>query len=367
MPQYRANASDFKLESTWRCTYYMEVDFWEDENGLSGWDETFFHTRTTPTTATHDVVFPISLPDKTKITGIRAHGLWTGSSHGIATRSINGVGVNESGYASLSIPSGNVSSISAEYRFKALQDKIGTHEDAATTAHQTYYHTSVCTIKEVFLLVDYEYTVSKCIEPDGVELAAATSAGQKVALSWNAGESGLDNTITHYEVARKLSEDGSTWGDLETVGTTTGLSMLVEAPGPMGAYYQYYVRTVGDEGAAWASPWAACADTLQKVHPTLVPYTDPTIVPYETPVKAVHMLELQTNINLMRVALGFEEYAFADMRAHYTSLGEWSERIKAMRAAIDEMASDHDAWLPLGANSPRADVIMQLRQVVAAI
>ena len=207
----------------------------------------------------------------------------------------------------------------------------------------------------------------KCTEPSGLKLSSTTSTGSNVTLSWTAGKGGNDNAISYYQVARKLSTNGSTWGSLETVGTTTGLSLSVAPPAAFGSQYLYYVRTVGAAGANYASSWAACGSTLQKVRPSLTAYTDATITAGETPVKAVHMEELQSNINALRQGLGLAAYSFTAIRAGYTSLAGWNAHIRELRTAIDGITTNHEAWLTLGENRPRADVLMQLRRVVAAI
>ena len=207
----------------------------------------------------------------------------------------------------------------------------------------------------------------KCTEPSGVKLSSATSTGNNVTLSWTAGKGGNDNAFSYYQVARKLSTDGKTFGTVEMVKTTTETSLSVAPPVPYGSYYRYYVRTVGTAGISYASSWATCSSTLQKVRPKLTAYTDTTITAGTTPVKAVHMTELQSNINALRQGLGLAAYSFTAIKAGYTGLGAWNAHIREMRTAIDGITTSHEAWLKLGENRPRADVLMQLRRVVASI
>lgn len=96
-------------------------------------------------------------------------------------------------------------------------------------------------------------------------------------------------------------------------------------------------------------------------------YTDAEIIAGKTPIKAAHMLELWENINIMRQGYALPVHAHADIRAGYTSLGGWADHIQEMRAAIDEIGQSHETWLAITQNKPRADVIMQLRRVVAAL
>ena len=208
--------------------------------------------------------------------------------------------------------------------------------------------------------------ISACGAPSNVALSAVTSTGNNVTLSWKAGTAGNDNAITGYEVQRRESSNGTAWGSWVTLTTTTATSLSVAPPASYGNYYQYRVRTLGAAGSSYYSGWVT-SGTLKKVKPSLAAYTDTTIVANETRVKAIHMLELQSNINTLRMGVGLSAYAFTEIRAGYTSLAGWNGHITEMRTAIDAISTNHEAWLTLGANAPRAEVIMQMRRVVAAL
>lgn len=208
--------------------------------------------------------------------------------------------------------------------------------------------------------------IGACGAPSNVALSASTSMGSNVMISWKAGTAGNDNAVTGYEVQRRESSNGSTWGSWSAYTTTTGTSLSVAPPAAYDSYFQYRVRTMGAAGSSYYSGWVT-SGTLQKVSPSLTTYTDPTIVANETKVKAVHMLELQNNINILRGGIGLSAYTFTNIQAGYTSLAGWNSHIKEMRTAIDGITTNHEAWLTLGENAPRAEVIMQLRRVVAAI
>lgn len=101
--------------------------------------------------------------------------------------------------------------------------------------------------------------------------------------------------------------------------------------------------------------------------PELIDYTDPNPVAGETYVRAVHMTELHTNVNLLRVAKQLDEYAFADITKLQTLLEGWNAHASEIRAALDEVSTEHEEWLALGDNCPRLDVLLQLRRVVSAL
>lgn len=101
--------------------------------------------------------------------------------------------------------------------------------------------------------------------------------------------------------------------------------------------------------------------------PELLPYTDPTPIAGETYVKAVHMTELHENVNRLRIAKGLAAYAFTAITAMQTSLAGWNAHVLEIRAALDEVSTEHDAWLVLDVNRPRLDVLMQLRSMVEVL
>lgn len=99
----------------------------------------------------------------------------------------------------------------------------------------------------------------------------------------------------------------------------------------------------------------------------LEPWTDAPLIAGETLVKAVHMTELQTNINRQREALGYPAYRFTTIRAGYTSLADWTANVMELRAAIDQIVFEHEEWLPIPVNCPTAIILLQLRDVVEAM
>ncbi len=101
--------------------------------------------------------------------------------------------------------------------------------------------------------------------------------------------------------------------------------------------------------------------------PELISYTDPILTAGETRIKAVHMTELQTNINLQREGLALAAWPFETIRAGYTSLAGWTAQVEEMRTAIDNTGVQHEAWLEIAENCPTAAVIEQLRRVVEAL
>ena len=107
-------------------------------------------------------------------------------------------------------------------------------------------------------------------------------------------------------------------------------------------------------------------------------WTDTNLVAGETPIKAVHMTELQAAINNVRAYYGMAAYAFTAITAGVTGLAGWTSHVAELRAAIDQVVSlvngwdtangTHDislpAWIAISVNCPAAAVIAQLRAAI---
>jgi hypothetical protein len=161
---------------------------------------------------------------------------------------------------------------------------------------------------------------------------------------------------------------GVTWED--TIIAPTSSPAWVEFGGPLPANNVNFnaLRTIELDGTnkLVTRTGQNCPLTINWREP-LANYTDPEIIAGETPIKAVHMRELRENINIIRVGYGLAACSFAEIVPGYTSLGGWLDHINEMRAAIDETGVSHEDWILLEDNCPRADVMEQLRRVVAAL
>lgn len=212
-------------------------------------------------------------------------------------------------------------------------------------------------------------SVDNCGKPSFVHLAQTESNGPPVTLSWGPGTAGAENPITGYRVWRvELLEDGKTPSSslLENVCDYASDVFSAQVPPPVtiGYYYQYLVETRGSFGDMFCSELKHADNLLKKLKPPLESYTDPVLTAGQTRIKAVHMLELQENINVLRMAHGKDDYTFTTIQAGYTSLAGWTSHVAEMRAAIDEITTEHEAWIAITENRPTAAVIEQLRRVV---
>lgn len=93
-------------------------------------------------------------------------------------------------------------------------------------------------------------------------------------------------------------------------------------------------------------------------------FTDDPLVANETPIKALHMNELFDRVAKLRDFYNLSPYTFPPVAAGQTSLADWFLHVVHIRTALDEIRTDHDPWLVISENKPRADVMKQLRDVV---
>ena len=198
-----------------------------------------------------------------------------------------------------------------------------------------------------------------------------TVASDNVTLSWSGATAGTNNAVTGYEVQRAESVNGSTWGGWQALTTTTAASLAVAPPATPGNYYKYRVRTRGSAGASYYSSWKESSNRLRRDHAALAEFTDSPLVAGDTPIKALHMVELQGHVNTLRAFYGLAACDFTAITRGVTSVAGWTEHVAELRTAIDQICSvagkTHDEWTAFSVNCPRADVIEQLRAVVLAL
>ena len=225
--------------------------------------------------------------------------------------------------------------------------------------------------KPKYSLIHY----TACREPTAPTLDTTLSR-EPVRLSWGAGSGGTNNSVTGYDVQRRASTDGSSWGSWEDVpdSPVTATEMNVSPPDTAGNYYQFRVRTRGSAGINYFSNWVtgeAGRTILRCDHEPLAGFTDNPLTAGISPVKALHMQELQSRVNTLRTFYGLGTYNFTTITAGATSLAGWTTHVNQIRTAIEEVCSasgkTHEDWISFSVNCPRADIIQQLRNVILAL
>lgn len=106
-----------------------------------------------------------------------------------------------------------------------------------------------------------------CGAPTSCSVSPILAEGT-VTLSWSGASSGINNTISSYEIQYSDSTDNLTWGAwtaLTTVNTTaTSGSVSVDPPSTRGNYRRFQVRTRGTAGASYYSGWKVSTNSVRR-------------------------------------------------------------------------------------------------------
>jgi len=206
---------------------------------------------------------------------------------------------------------------------------------------------------------------TECDAPSFPTLATTVSR-DAVELSWGAGSAGTGNSVTGYDVQYRESSDGSSWGSwtTESGSPVTGTKLNVAPSGTVGNYRQYRVRTRGSAGESWYSGWVTSTNTLRRKWNAFAAWTDATLTARTSMIRAVHLTELQTRVNTIRVFYGLGAYSFTTITARTSKVAKWESLIQEIRTAIDGITTAHESWNTLEAGKPRIAHITQLRSII---
>lgn len=115
-----------------------------------------------------------------------------------------------------------------------------------------------------------------CGAPSACSVSATLSEGN-VTLSWSGASSGVNNSVTGYEIQYSESSNNSSWGSwtaLTTVSSTGASgSLSVAPPSTRGYYRRFQVRTQGSAGSGYYSGWAVSSNSVRRNTPPVQPST----------------------------------------------------------------------------------------------
>lgn len=208
--------------------------------------------------------------------------------------------------------------------------------------------------------------LTACGAPTSCKLSATISS-TNVTLSWSGATNGDGTEIFGYEVQRCESSDGASWGSWAALTTTVNESISVAPPSTAGNYYKYRVRACCSAGEEYYSDWTESSNTLRSEHAGFDEFTDPVLVSNQTPVKAVHMTEMQERVNSLLEYYGYDRVTFTSIVSNTTYLKDWTKHVTEIRNAIDTISTQHDIWIDIPVNQPTAAVIQQMRDVILSL
>lgn len=248
----------------------------------------------------------------------------------------------------------------------------GSGEIKIVVHDNTYpYNDDVCGFYSdctVTIKASHELIPTPCIPPSKVTVEKTMTSDATIMLTWIGDYFGTNNSIIGYFIQYADSADKVNWTDWYGDITVNGIIRKQEVPMPeMGWYRKYRVFTLGSAGIEYRSKTGTESNVTYRGHAALEGFTDSPLVVRETPVKALHMQELQDRANTLRGYNGLAAYKFTEIKSRETGLKDWTAHVNEVRAAVDAISTNHAAWITIAENCPRADVIEQLRAVILAM
>lgn len=332
-------------------TYLWTVRTAAAEKDSSDSTGAYLYSYSAPTAPTSVIIEP-----STTVPGGNAVLSWSGETDGIHNP----------------IASFSIYRSTSEAGDKVLQDGTTEHSYnvvAPDSDGHTHYYTIVCvgTRDSTYSAHSVQASLTayegKAYPPYNCVLDCAISHNS-VNMTWAAPYNDPYNQITGYKIQKRESSDRENWEGWVDVGTTTSTSLSV-APSPTyGNYYQFRIQTITTYGD---SSWTICANTLRREHKPLDDYEDATLVVRETPIKAIHMTQLQDNANALLSFYSLEKEEFSNIVAGETSLAGWTSHVQELRDAMDKLTTEHQNWIVFSTNSPTTIVMQQLRDVLLEI
>lgn len=214
-----------------------------------------------------------------------------------------------------------------------------------------------------FTLVHY----SKVSAPTNPKFDATLSRST-VGFSWGAGSDGNGgNKVAGYQVQYQVrapeAEWPTEWTDIPSSPVKT-TEIWADPPQTVGYYRRSRVRTLGSAGDGWHSDWVITTNTLRRKWDAFPAWTDPTLTARTSVIRAVHLTELQTRVNTIRVFYGLGAYSFTTITARTSKVAKWAALIQEIRSAVDGITTSHESWNTLEAGKPRIAHITQLRNII---
>lgn len=182
--------------------------------------------------------------------------------------------------------------------------------------------------------------------------------GDTIPIWWNPAPENPKAPKTGYQVLIQTSNDGATWSNEANYTTTNLCTLAIPADNP-GVYKRFKIIVLG-QNEGQESP-----EKISK--PFYIfdgNFTDNELIVSTTPIKAVHMTEIQDLVNIARDNAALARKTFSEIISGVTSLGEWTEHVTEIREAIDEFNSIHEDWIEIPVNKPTVAVMQQLRDVI---
>ena len=298
---------------------------------------TCYYTAPSIPKATSDTAFSVDVNTAIAIT-------WSKSSNGI-NNPLTGYHVYKNGTLFSSL-SANVTSLSVQAA-------------AAEGISDTY---------EVYAIGTYEnsdsvdFIIATLTIPLGITTINITrpyffNINDTVSVYWEHAASAPKNPFKSYQIYEQTSADGLTWGTEAFIKETTDNVYTFVVSGNDYRRLKIYVLGTANEKLSTAiiSPAVKMVNTN---------FTDPVLTAGSTPIKAIHMTELQDIALVGQLNITNTIPTFTQIISGVTPLSEWTDHVMEIRNSIDKFNDCHLGWTVITENCPSAAIIEELRQTL---
>ena len=214
--------------------------------------------------------------------------------------------------------------------------------------------------------VSYILSASSCMPPQVLYVSTSLTTAP-VDLHWSGEIAGILNPITGYNIQYCDSVDSISWENWSESVFVESSPYTVYAPDESGSYRKFRIQVCCSAGEQYYSDWFESeAAIVRKNLNDDFEFIDPILTPNIHKIKAIHMTQMQDRINDLLWIDGKDRSSFTRIVAGETKLTGWTSHITEIRTAIDRYRPEHETWLELSIveNKPRADVVMQMRDVI---
>lgn len=207
-----------------------------------------------------------------------------------------------------------------------------------------------------------DFIVATLVIPLGITTINITrpyffNINDTVSVYWEHAASAPKNPFKAYQIYEQTSTDGLTWG-AETFmkETTDNVYTFVVSGSDYRRLKIYVLGAANDELSK-----AIISPSVKMINSN---FTDAVLTAGDTPIKAIHMTELQNIALVGQLNITNTIPTFTQIVPGITPLSDWTNHVMEIRNSIDKFNDCHLDWTPIVENCPTAAIIEELRQTL---
>lgn len=178
-----------------------------------------------------------------------------------------------------------------------------------------------------------------------------------VSVYWEHAASAPKNPFKSYQIYEQTSADGLTWGAETFMKETTDNVYTFVVSGSDYRRLKIYVLGAANNELSKA----IISPSVKMINSN---FTDAVLTAGDTPIKAIHMTELQNIALVGQLNITNTIPTFTQIVPGITPLSDWTNHVMEIRNSIDKFNDCHLDWTPIVENCPTAAIIEELRQTL---